>query len=93
MLTKEKKAMLIEAYKRKFGDSSLISEEAKLQRANAVEERMVNKLNNVTPALWSVKLKEVLAVERHHKLELRTLLKDVEEARSKPFLATTKGQD
>lgn len=85
MLTKEKKAALIEAYKRKFGDSSLISEQSKLERADLAEQRMVNKLNTITSAVWSVKLKDVLMVERRHQLQLKTLFLDVEKIRKDPF--------
>lgn len=51
--------------------------------AKHCERRILRRLNTVSAALKNVRPKDVLAVERQHKLELTSLLRDIKEVKRK----------
>lgn len=76
-LSREDKRKIIEMLekKRRLGRTILSRESDKMSLQ--CEQKMIRRLNNVSAALWGIKLKDALDVERRHKPSIKSLLHDV----------------
>ncbi|CAK7892604.1 hypothetical protein CAAN1_08S05182 [[Candida] anglica] len=77
LYTKEEKEKLIEYFKKDSENRIRRLEEQYATIAQESETRILRRLNNVSATLWNVKLKDVLAIERHHKPTIKHLLADI----------------
>ncbi|KAK6464027.1 hypothetical protein DFJ63DRAFT_317375 [Scheffersomyces coipomensis] len=58
-------------------------------RAKRVEDIMRNRLNSVSVSLWNVKIKDVLDLERNQRLDLETLLADMDKLKRDTVRSTS----
>ena len=81
MYTKEEKKRLVELLRART-ERRIAALQSKYEAlAQELEGKITRRLNNVSAALWNVKMKDILAVERQQKPSIRLLLADLNNRR------------
>lgn len=81
--TRRQKELLINKYKELTDQKlKLLIEESKAV-SESCNHKINRKVNSVNATLWNIKIKHILQLERRKRLNLKTLVKDVEEIKDK----------
>ncbi|RLV95626.1 hypothetical protein JA1_000864 [Spathaspora sp. JA1] len=54
-------------------------------QANVTRQKLLRRINGISVTLWDVKIKDVLQLERHQKLVVKTLLRDIQDMKKEKF--------